>query len=224
LRKQIAIEIVLTLVAAILLCSGVASALNSEDASAEVLFSSNTMNPGQNLGLRIVFNVTSPQQVQIKSIGIHFDWMPEVPEVKFAGPNFSSNPATLSSDGTFISDPIFVQIPLNVSVGTHPYIVGVDGVDASGDFSWTSPEQTIQVTYSNLQTPSPTATPNSGGGGQTGGTLNFTTVLIIIAVVAIAVAVAIVILEIRKKPKHAKPVAEKATPPAEQPQKDNYDI
>lgn len=219
--KKLQIALTLSLVAVVLFCGGIVSALNTEDASALAFFSNDTPHLGETVAFRVEFNVSSSaSQVQIKTVGIHFDWMDQ--DV-FAGKTLTT-PQSVTSDLSYLSDPIFTQIPLNVTAGTHSYFIGVDGTDASGDFSWDSPAQSIPVTYSNGQTPVPTATPNPTGDGQAEGPPNFLTILVVVAVVAIVIAVAVIVMEVRKKPKQVNPVAEKANPVVEQPQKDNYDI
>ena len=210
-----------------LLFSGVALALNQEDASATVDFSTTQAHPGDTIGFRVTFNASNSQQLQVKYIGVHFDWMAED---SFTNPVLSDSATTISPDGSYISNPFFITIPYNVSAGAHTYFVGVDGTDSTGDFQWTGPSQTIPVTYVGSQ-PTPASTPTpSGGASSASGGFGLLTILLAVAVVAIVVAVVIVVMELRKKPKKAKlqPEAEKASPPVEQPkkeqEKDSYDI
>ena len=63
----------------------------------------------------------------------------------FSGKDLTNNPQTIPGHGNYTSDPIMLQIPFNVSVGSHTYFVGVDGVDASGNFTWNGPNETIQI-------------------------------------------------------------------------------
>jgi hypothetical protein len=220
--KKLKVAFMLTIVVVILFSAGIVSALDSSDASATVYKSSETAHPAQSFGYRITFSSNTDQELIINHIGIHFDWMNE--DV-FSGKDLTNNPQTIPGHGNYTSDPIMLLIPFNVSVGSHTYFVGVDGVDASGNFTWNGPNETIQVTYSNTgsTTPNPTPTPE-GNGNQDENPTNFVPYLIIVAVVAIIIAVFVIVKELRKKPKQTTPIMEKTTPPTEQPQKDNYDI
>lgn len=215
----------LPLIVVILFSAGIVSALNSSDASATVYWSSDTPHPAQSFGYRITFNSNTDQQLIIQHIGIHFDWMNE--DV-FSGKNLSNDPQTIPGHGNYTSDPIMLQIPFNVSVGSHSYYVGVDGVDASGNFTWNGPNETIQITYATTGSTTPNPTPTPGGNGQAGSPPNLVPYLIIVAVVAIVIALAVIVKELRKKPKQVTPVTDKTKPatdhPQKEPQKDNYDI
>ena len=219
--RKLQIALMLPLFIVILFSAGIVSAINSSDASAVVYLSNDAVHPNGNVAFRITFTSNTDQQLQIQRIGVHFDWMGDG---AFAGKDLSSNPQTVLGHGNYTSDPIFAQIPFNVSVGPHTYYVGVDGVDASGNFTWSGPNQTVQVTYTTTETtPTPTATP--GGNGQAGSPPSITTYLIIVAAIGIAVAVAAIVMELRKKPKQPTPAAEKANPAPEPPRKEyNYDI
>jgi hypothetical protein len=220
--KKLHVAFMLSFIVAILFSAGIASALNSSDASATVYLSNDTFRPNETMAFRITFTSNTDQQLIIQRIGIHFDWMGE--DV-FSGKDLSSSPQTIAGYGNYTSDPIITQIPFNVSVGSHTYYVGVDGVDASGNFTWNGPDETIQITYSNTGSATPNPTPTPGGnGGQEENPPNYVPYLIIIAVVAIVIALVVIVKELRKKPKQTAPITEKTTPPTEQPQKDNYDI
>jgi hypothetical protein len=54
---------------------------------------------------------------------------------------------TVPSQGTYIFDPIVIQIPLNASAGSHSYFVGIDGTEglSASSFSWNSPSFTIEI-------------------------------------------------------------------------------
>jgi hypothetical protein len=70
-----------------------------------------------------------------------------MPSDSFSGPDLSDNPVTIPSQGTYIFDPIVIQIPLNASAGSHSYFVGVDGTEglSASYFSWNSSSFTIQI-------------------------------------------------------------------------------
>ena len=225
LSKLQKIVCMLPLILVIFLTAGIVSALNPSDASASVFWSADTIHPATNVGFRVTFNSNTDQQLIIQRIGVHFDWMDEG---AFSGKDLSSNPQTLPSHGNYTSDPIFLQVPYNVSVGSHTYFVGVDGVDSSGNFTWSGPNETIQITYTTTGSTTPNPTPTPGGNGQAGSPPNLVPYLIIVAVVAIVIALAVIVKELRKKPKQVTSVTDKPKPatdqPQKEPQKDNYDI
>jgi len=121
---------------------GFVSALEPNEASVSLLWSTPKVYQGDIVSVRITFTSSTADQLTIVGIGLQFDWDPD----KFYGPDLSANPVTVSGFGTHIFDAIAIQIPAHVSTGTHSYFVGVDGVQGySLDFSWDSPGSTIQV-------------------------------------------------------------------------------
>jgi subtilase family serine protease len=70
-----------------------------------------------------------------------------MPSDSFSGPDLSDSPVTVPSQGTYIFDPIVIQIPLGTSSGSHSYFVGIDGTEglSASSFSWNSPSFTIQI-------------------------------------------------------------------------------
>jgi opacity protein-like surface antigen len=221
--KKIQVAFVLSFIIVILSSAGFASALSASDASATVYLSAETFRPNETIAFRITFTSNTDQQIIVQRIGIHFDWMGE--DV-FSGKDLTSSPQTIPGYGNYTSDPIISQIPFNVSVGSHTYYVGVDGLDVSGNFTWNGPNQTIQIAYSNTGSTTPNPTPTPGGNGnQDENPPNLVPYLLIVAVAAIVIAVFVIVKELRKKPKQTTtPVSEKTDHPTEQPQKDNYDI
>jgi hypothetical protein len=128
----------------IFLCSGLVSALESNEALVSVSGLNKTLFVGDTVLIRVTFNSNYAEQLKIYYVGIHFDWMAAD---GFYGNDLSSSPVTVSSQGTYLFDAFSVQIPVNVSAGTHTYYVGVDGAQGSSlaSFSWDSPVSTIQV-------------------------------------------------------------------------------
>jgi len=127
-----------------ILCCSLVSALNPDEASVSLIGISQTVYAGDIVSIRINFKSNFADQLRIYGIGFHFDWMPSD---SFAGPDLSANPVIIPSQGTYIFDPIVIQIPLNVSVGTHSYFVGVDGIEglSASIFSWDSSIFTIEI-------------------------------------------------------------------------------
>lgn len=123
---------------------GFVSALNSDEASVSLFWSSQAVYQGDVISVKITFTSTCPEQLTIYGIGLHFDWMS--PD-GFYGRDLSNNPVSVPSYGTHIFESIAIEIPANVSTGVHSYFVGVDGVQGYSltEFSWDSPPFTMQV-------------------------------------------------------------------------------
>jgi hypothetical protein len=127
-----------------ILCCSLVFALNPDEASVSMFWSSQTVYPGDTVSVRITLKSNYAEQLKIYYIGIHFDWMD--PD-SFYGSDLSDNPVIVPSYGTYIFDAIAVQIPLNVTAGSHSYFVGIDGTEGASfsSFSWDSPESTVQI-------------------------------------------------------------------------------
>ena len=213
--KTFQIMLVATIIAVISISTGLVYALDSNELSAQPILSEETLNPGDTVTVRINLQSNTNQQLQIQQIGIHFDWMPTD---GFYGPNLSSNPVTIQSNGIYTSPPFIVQVPSNTTAGPHDYFVGVDGLEGTDQtvFSWNSPELTIQIFSGSTQsTPTPTPTITSGGGEQTQSPLNLLLYGTVIAVVTVVVIAVIVTLIGRKR--------RQVTPVVDQPLKTNED-
>ena len=122
---------------------GLVSALEPSEASASLSWSTQTFFQGDIITVRITFTSNSSDQLTVVGYGLQFDWDPD----RFYGPDVSDNPVNIPSYGTYIFDPITIQIPANVSTGVHSYFVGIDGVQGYSltEFSWDSPASTITV-------------------------------------------------------------------------------
>ena len=127
-----------------ILCCSLVFALNPDEASVSMFWSSQTVCPGDTVSVRITLKSNYAEQLKIYYIGIHFDWMD--PD-GFYGSDLSDNPVIVPSYGTYIFDAIAVQIPLNVTAGSHSYFVGIDGTEgvSFSSFSWDSPASTVQI-------------------------------------------------------------------------------
>jgi hypothetical protein len=127
-----------------ILCCGLVFALNPDEASVSLIWSSQPVYNGDIAFIRINFESNSADQLKIYRLGLHFDWMPPN---EFYTSDFSANPVFIPSYGTHIFDVITIQIPLNVTTGSHSYFVGVEGTQgfSPSAFSWDSPESTIQI-------------------------------------------------------------------------------
>lgn len=130
------------------LCVNSVSALESNEITVALYWSSQVLYQGDIATVRISLKTTSTEQLFIYYIGIHFDWMPEG---GFYGYDLSDSPVLIPSDGSssgsgYIFDPISIQIPINVSVGEHSYYVGIEGRQGSTTtFSWDSPPSTVRI-------------------------------------------------------------------------------
>jgi hypothetical protein len=126
-----------------ILTIGFVSALDPAEAAVSLLWSTQTVYQGDTISVKITFTSNCTEQLTIVGIGLQFDWDPD----KFYGHNLAADPVTIPSFGTHIFDTITIQIPSNVSTGTHSYFVGVDGAQGYSltEFSWDSPTSTIQI-------------------------------------------------------------------------------
>ncbi len=232
--KTTKIVFIASLVLTICVFSGLVSAFDSSSLTAYPVFSKPTLNVGGTVTVRITIQSNVDEQLEISHVGVNFDWMASS---GFYGPDLSSKPEVIPNNGSYTTPPFVVQIPTNVTVGTHTYFVGVDGIESSNqnEFFWNSTVATIQVLPANTTgtTTYPTTSPTGGGGGQTSSSISPLTLIIYIAVAAIVVViiVALIVMLIRKrrkpKPSNA-PAATPSTPAAEQPKKsgeeENYSI
>ena len=127
-----------------ILCCSFVSALNQDEASVTLFPPELTGYPGDTVSIRITFKSSYAEQLRIYSIGLQFDWMSSD---QFSGYDLSTSPVTIPSQGTYIFDPIVVQIPLNATAGPHSFFVGIDGTEglSASNFSWNSSSFTIQV-------------------------------------------------------------------------------
>jgi hypothetical protein len=127
-----------------ILCCSLVSALNPDEASVTLFPPNLTGYPGDTVSVRITFKSNYAEQLRIYTIGLHFDWMPSD---QFSGPDLSDSPVTVPSQGTYIFDPIVIQIPLNATAGPHSYFVGIDGTEglSASSFSWNSSSFTIEI-------------------------------------------------------------------------------
>jgi len=228
------IILIVSFVLAIFVFSGLVSALDTSALSAYPVFSKNTLNIGSSITVRITVQSNTDEQLNLIHVGVNFDWMPSG---SFYGPDLSSNPAVIASNSSYTTPPFIVQVPTNVTLGSHLYFVGVDGTESANqnEFYWNSSTASIIVLTANqtgtTTTPGPTG--GGGGGGQT--TISPLTLILYFAVVAIVVVIVVavivvVIMKRRKKKKPteptgtAAPVAEQPTKPTKPAEEENYSI
>ncbi|MEM2081838.1 MAG: hypothetical protein QXP44_00940 [Candidatus Bathyarchaeia archaeon] len=125
------------------LCVNFISALETNEISVSLYWSSQVLYQGDIATVRISLKTSSTEQLFIYYIGVHFDWMPEG---GFYGYDLSESPVLIPSGGSYIFDPISIQIPINVTAGEHTYFVGIEGRQGSTTaFSWDSPPSTVRI-------------------------------------------------------------------------------
>jgi carbon starvation protein CstA len=136
--------IVISLCIIFVLSINLVSALEQNEASAELLWSSQAVYSGDFVTVRITFTSSTADQLKIYRIGLHFGWMDEN---EFYTSDLTGNHVTVSGFGTQMFDPIAIQIPINVSAQTYDYFVGVDGTQGASltTFSWDSSTFTLQI-------------------------------------------------------------------------------
>ena len=144
--KSFTITLVVASISIICILSiGLVSALNQEEASVSLSWSSQTYYQGDAAAARITFQSYCSDELRLYYIGIQFDWMSPV---EFYGLDLSDDPVSISSYGSYTFDIKTIRIPSNVSAGSHNYFVGVEGLQvgqAMVDFSWDSPISVIEI-------------------------------------------------------------------------------
>jgi hypothetical protein len=122
---------------------GFVFALDSDGISITPSWTTATPSQGQTTSVKLYLTSKSSEQIVIYYIGINFDWMPSD---SFIGLDLSDDPVVIAPSGIHIFDAMAIQIPENVSVGSHSYFIGIDGVEGSASsFSWNSPSFTLQI-------------------------------------------------------------------------------
>ena len=131
------------------ICGGVVYALDQEEARVSVAWSNKTPNLDSMVTLSVLFISDSTEELTIYYFGLNFDWMD--PD-SFVGHDLSSDPIVIPPSGFYNFPTITVQIPADVSVGTHTYYVGVDGFQSVTEtFSWNSYPLTFEIQGSGLE-------------------------------------------------------------------------
>jgi hypothetical protein len=123
---------------------GLVSALEEGDISITPSWSKSTPSQGDNAAVTLRLTSTSSEQLRIYRVGLHFDWMSEG---NFFTLDLTDDPVTVPSQGLHIFDSLAIQIPADVSVGSHSYYVAIDGAEAPyyDSFSWDSSQFTVQI-------------------------------------------------------------------------------
>jgi len=125
------------------LFSGVVFALDPNEARVSVAWSSETPYRGSSPTVTVLVISDSSEELTIYYFGLHFDWMDSD---RFVGYDLSADPVIVPAYGSQNFSPVTLQIPENVSIGSHSYFVGIDGVQGeSTSFSWDSLTLTLVV-------------------------------------------------------------------------------
>ncbi|MDI9576995.1 MAG: LamG domain-containing protein [Thermoproteota archaeon] len=143
----------------------VISGLGDSDAAVIGHISNSSPKPGDAIYVTVTFQSYINEPIRVLRVGFHGDWMGDQ---EFQGPNLMNNPVTVEAKGSY-STQFLIIVPSQVSVGSHNYIVGVDGSDQlSNTYSWDSPNYTLQVETSHTNSPTPTASPIPANHGLVG--------------------------------------------------------
>jgi len=133
--------------------SGVVSALEQDEASANVYWANQPYFQGSNATASIYFHNNSTGQLTIYYVGFHFDWMAKD---AFIGFDLSGNPVNVTANGSHTFNPMLIRIPANVSVGSHNYFIGMDGYQGASypyeNFEWDSQYFSLEVLDSSMST------------------------------------------------------------------------
>lgn len=123
---------------------GLVSALEEGDISITPSWSKSTPSQGDSAAVTLRLTSTSPEQLKIYRVGLHFDWMSEG---SYFTLDLTDDPVTVPSQGLHIFDSLAIQIPADISVGSHSYYVAIDGAEAPyyDSFSWDSSQFTVQI-------------------------------------------------------------------------------
>lgn len=123
---------------------GLVSALEEGDISISPSWSKATPYQGDSVAVTLRLTSTSSEQIRIYRVGLHFDWMPAD---SFFTLDLTEDPVAVPGQGIHIFDSLVIQIPANVSVGSHSYYVAIDGTEAPyyDSFTWDSSFFTVQI-------------------------------------------------------------------------------
>lgn len=189
------------------LFSNAAFALEQDEASASAYWTGQPFYQGSNGTLSITFISNSSDQLTIYYVGVHFDWMASD---TFVGLNLQNSPVNVTSHGSYTFNPMIILIPSNVSVGSHSYFIGIDGVQGVYEgFSWDSQTFSLQIQASQQPTATPTQPATTGGGDQ----INLL-LLIVGAAIIVVVVVLLLIMILKRKRKPSQPPTVTPSQPA----------
>jgi len=169
-------------------------ALGQDEGAASAYWNNQNHYPGSSGTLTITFISNSSDQLTIYYVGVHFDWMSSD---GFVGLNLQNSPVNVTSHGSRTFDPMIINFPANVSLGSHSYYIGMDGTQGSNNapFSWDSQPFSILIQASTQPTPTPTQSPTPGGSDQ----INLLLLIVGAAIIAVVVVLLLVMILKRKR-------------------------
>lgn len=206
---KISLFIFTAVLVAVVLSSGLASAITSDQIYIRGFVSSQQLNIGDKVSVRVFLTNNSTEAITLDYIGVHFSWMPS--ETLY-GYNLSSTPITVGAgEDYFFPQSINFTVPAGAG-GTQSVYVGVDGTDSSSKtFSFNSDPVELIVSGSGATT---APTNNNGSNNGSNGLPSIILYGIAIAVIAV-VAVLLVVVLMRRRQKPSKPSNEtNENPPA----------
>jgi hypothetical protein len=187
---------------AVVLSSGLASAITSDQIYIRGFVSNQQLNVGDKVSVSVFLTNNSTETITLDYIGVHFSWMPS--ETLY-GYNLSSTPITVAAgQDYFFPQSINFTVPAG-SGGTQSVYVGVDGKDSSSNsFSFNSNPVELVVSGSGA-----TATPTNNNGSNNGSS-GFPSIILygIVIAVIVVVAVLLIVVLMRRGQKPRKPSTE----------------
>jgi heme/copper-type cytochrome/quinol oxidase subunit 2 len=100
------------------------NALNQDEWSATVSWSSHGYYQGDSGSVTVNFDSSCPEELKIRYIGVNFDWMPSDGYYPL---DLSDNPVGIASDGQYTFNSIGFNIPSDASVGQHSVKILIKG-------------------------------------------------------------------------------------------------
>ena len=107
-----------------------------------ILWSDDTLAPGDYAIVTVIFANADSEDLTVHYFGLHFDWMETD---RFIGADLSEDPVTILAGESYTFSGVTVQIPSNVTEGTHNYFVGMDGYEDNEVFTWDSETKEIVI-------------------------------------------------------------------------------
>jgi hypothetical protein len=130
-----------------LLNTSLVSALSQGEISVTPSWTSPTIGRGSITSVTIRLTSSSSDELTIYGVGIHFDWMESG---TFFLLDLSDNPVVVPSQGLYVFQQMTIQVPANVSAGSHSYYIGLDGTQGSPatSFTWDSSNFALEISES----------------------------------------------------------------------------
>lgn len=128
---------------------GVGNAIISDELIVTVLWSNQPVYQNSEVTGNIFLINNSTEEITILNVGLHFDWMQSD---QFIGFSLQNNPVSILPGKTYTFNAIAINIPQDVMVGPHDYLIGINGLDGeSTPFTWDSESYNIIVLSSEIR-------------------------------------------------------------------------